>query len=170
MEKARHAVDAREAIRRAGVFILTAGLTEVWYNIEDGSTFFQVPPAKVYDPERHGFRVLDLEENTLNLRAAIMDIRRINPDCHIILTVSPVPLRATFRPLNVVTANAQSKATLIGAVHQAIESAEDSRVHYFPSYEIVTVMTANPFKPDNRHIRPGVLKRVMDVFVRSFVQ
>lgn len=168
-ERDQHWKDARRAVEQAGVFILTAGLTEVWFNREDGAAFFQVPPAHVFEPDRHSFRATTVDENADNLRSAVSIIRQLNPECHIILTVSPVPLRATFRPVNVVVANAESKATLLIAVHRVVGET-DERVHYFPSYEIVTVMTANPFKPDNRHVRPAVIDKVMDVFTRSFVR
>lgn len=167
-ERWRHAEDARRAMEQARVFILTAGLTEIWFHREDGSVFFQVPPKRAFDKDAHSFEASDIEENAGNLADAIYYLRELNPDCQVILTVSPVPLRATFRPMNVVSANAQSKATLLAAVHEMIKPEEG--IHYFPSYEIVTVLSRNPYKPDNRHVRPRVLESVMDVFVRSFVR
>ena len=168
-ERAEHAQTACRAIKEAEVFILTAGITEIWFSKKDGSVFFQVPPPRVFDEGRHGFMASSFEANKQNLHNALRDLRRLNPDCHVILTVSPVPLRATFRETNVVTANAQSKAVLLAAVHDVVENSEE-RVHYFPGYELVTVITRNPYKPDNRHVRPEVLKRVMELFTRSFVR
>ena len=168
-ERAQHARTARQAIEEASVFILTVGVAEVWFSKADGSVFFQTPPQRVFRGERHGFRASSVEENKQNLENALRDLWRINPDCKVILTVSPVPLRATFRDTNVVTANAQSKATLLAAVYDVVGDHK-GRVHYFPAYELATVMSGNPFKPDNRHVRAGVIKGIMDVFVRSFVQ
>lgn len=167
-EREAHARDARRALEAVRVFIITAGLAEIWFNRGDGSVFYQVPPPKVYDPERHGFRLSTVDENADNLEEALRYLWAINPGCEVVLTVSPVPLRATFRPMNVVVANTQSKAILLGAVHRVAERLE--RVHYFPSYELVTVLATNPFKDDNRHVRPGVIRGVMDVFTRSFVK
>lgn len=168
-ERERHAEEAREAISRAEVFILTAGLTEVWFSREDESVFFQVPPTRIFDAGRHGFEASSLEANIRNLETALTHLWALNPGCKVILTVSPVPLRATFRAMNVLTANLQSKATLLAAVHHVVGNHPDM-AFYFPSYEIVTVVARNGFKADNRHVRPGVLKAVMDVFVRSFMR
>ena len=168
-ERTEHAQTARRAIEEAEVFILTVGVTEIWFSKIDGSVFFQVPPPRVFDGERHGFRTSSFEANKQNLQSALQDLWRINPACNVILTVSPVPLRATFRDTNVVTANAQSKATLLAAVYDVVGDL-GRRVHYFPAYELATVMSGNPFKPDNRHVRAGVIKGIMDVFIRSFVQ
>jgi hypothetical protein len=166
-ERAEHAEAARRALEQAEVFILTAGLAEIWFSRIDGSVFFQVPPAWVFNRGTHDFRVSTVEENVYELEKALGYLRAINPGCRVILTVSPVPLRATFRSMNVLSANAQSKATLLAAVHQVVDG---ERVLYFPSYELVTTVFPNPFKPDNRHVRPAVINRVMDVFVRSFVR
>lgn len=163
-----HAEAVRRALETARVFILTAGLTEIWYAKADGSVFFQVPPARTYQAKRHGFRLASVDANAWQLSRAIADLRRLSPDCHVVLTVSPVPLRATFRSVNVVTANTQSKATLLAAVHEVTDP--DNGIHYFPSYEMVTVMASDPFKRDNRHVRPKVIERVMKVFTESFVQ
>lgn len=64
-------------------------------------------------------------DNTLDL------IRKINPKCNVIFTVSPVRhIKDGF------VENQRSKAHLITAIHSTIES-ELSSVNYFPSYEIM---------------------------------
>ena len=69
------------------------------------------------------------------IEAAILDtislLCKLNPDVNIVLTVSPVRhLKDGF------IQNQQSKANLIVAIHQTINS-QPSTVNYFPSYEIM---------------------------------
>lgn len=168
-ETEAHGEAVYRTLKAARVFILTVGLCEIWHSTLDGAVFFQTPPARIYNRERHGFRFADLAENVRNLRQAISTLRCVSPDCQVILTVSPVPLRATFRDMNVIAANAESKATLLVAAHEVADPGEG--IHYFPSYELVTVVNRdNPFEPDNRHPKHAVTDRVWSVFSRSFIR
>ncbi len=64
-------------------------------------------------------------QNTLDL------LHKINPNCTILVTVSPVR-----HSKDGFVENQRSKAHLITAIHSLLEK-ENSQVHYFPSYEIV---------------------------------
>jgi len=79
------------------LFILTFGLSEVWYDEPTGNVFWRTIPQAVYDPARHKFRVTTVEENQENLTAIRELIRRYRPDAKVIYTLSPIPLIATFR-------------------------------------------------------------------------
>ncbi|MCB9838959.1 MAG: GSCFA domain-containing protein [Phycisphaeraceae bacterium] len=162
-----HRIAARQALTSAKVVIITVGLTEIWHSTIDGSVFFQVPPATVFDHDRHAFRNSTAGENLANLEAVRALLHRANPDCQIVITVSPVPLRATFRPCNVVVANTVSKATLVAAVSEFV--ANHDNVHYFPSYELVTTCIPRAFKSDNRHVTPRAIARIMRVFESMFL-
>ncbi len=154
----------------ADVFILTLGLSEVWYSKETGGVFWRAIPADVFDPEKHGFRVSSVEENLQNLRASVDSIRRNRPGARIILTLSPVPLVATFRPVSCVTANSVSKAILRVAIDELMrEAGTGGDLFYFPSYEIVTSYFQDPYELDNRHVRPEAVRTIMEAFVRHFV-
>lgn len=76
-------------------------------------------------------------KNTLNvldiltsLGSIISLIKKLNPHCQIMFTVSPV--RHSRHGL---IANSRSKANLISAVHTIADSSDN--VYYFPSYEIM---------------------------------
>lgn len=163
-----HADGVRRALELADVFIVTAGLTELWHSRADGSVFYQVPPAEVFDGARHAFRRSGVTENVANLCAARAVYRRFNPTGRIVVTVSPVPLRATFSPENVVMANTLSKATLLVAARSFAALHED--VTYFPSYEIVTTAAQDPFMPDNRHVHDALVAKIMRIFEEAFVR
>ena len=91
--------------------------------------------------------------------------RRINPQLRFVLTLSPVPLRATFRKeVDVWTANTESKAVLRTALAQFGKL-------YFPAYEIAMAAGQGwPFKDDARHVRPAIVQAIMEVFKHSYVE
>lgn len=147
------------------VFILTFGLSEVWYDEPTGNVFWRTIPKDVYDPERHKFRLSTVEENRDNIRAIYDLIRKYRPDAKIIVTLSPVPLIATFRDVSCITANSVSKATLRVAVDEVVRDVQDEgHLFYWPSYELVTDVFRSPYKPDRRHVRPVVLSYIMRLF------
>jgi hypothetical protein len=165
---AEHKRTAALALTSAEIVVLTVGVNEIWHSLEDGAVFFQVPPAEVFDPSRHAFRTATVQENVANLLRAHELLKRANPAAKTIVTVSPVPLRATFRTdANAITATTESKATLLVAAKEFARAAQD--VHYFPSYEIAHTMP-EPFEADARHVRRDVVRRIMEVFVHRFAQ
>ncbi len=147
------------------VFILTFGLSEVWYDEKTGGVFWRSIPMDKYDPARHKFRVSTVEENKANILEIYRLIRKHRPDARVIATLSPVPLIATFRPVSCISANSVSKSVLRVAIDEAIREVGDEGVlHYWPSYEIVTDVFRSPFKADRRHLPRGVLDYIMMLF------
>ena len=156
---------------KTDLFVLTFGLSEVWYDEVTGGVFWRSIPQDVYDPARHKFRVTTVEENKANIRAIHDLIRKHRPDAKIICTLSPVPLIATFRPVSCISANSVSKAVLRVALDELMrelgpEGADEGVLHYWPSYEIVTDVFHSPFKQDRRHLPRGVLDYIMMLFER----
>lgn len=147
------------------LFILTFGLSEVWYDEVTGGVFWRSIPQDAYDPSRHKFRVTTVEENKDNIRAIYHLIRKHRPDAKIITTLSPVPLIATFRPVSCISANSVSKSVLRVAIDELMRELGDEGVlHYWPSYEIVTDVFHAPFKQDRRHLPRAVLDFIMMLF------
>lgn len=168
--EARVRTETRAIFERSDVFIITLGLSEVWYNKTTGETFWRAIPQSRYDPELHGFKVLSPAENKTNLEAAYRIIRAHRPGSAIILTLSPVPLIATFRPVSCITANSVSKASLRVAVDELMrDHSNDRKLFYFPSYEIVKDVIADPYSEDLRHIKPEVVTTIMNFFARHYL-
>ena len=46
--------------------------------------------------------------------------------------------------------------------------AHDSRVFYYPSYEIVEDVFPDARMEDNRHLKPKVIAQVMETFVTHY--
>jgi hypothetical protein len=160
----------RAIFEQTDVFIFTLGISEVWYNKQNGDVFWRAVPRSKYDPARHGFKVATVDENRANLEIVHRIIRARRPNAAIIFTVSPVPLLATFRPVSCITANTVSKAILRVAVDEFIRAhPEDKQMFYYPSYEIIKEYFRDPYRGDNRHIHNHLLKKMMRGFVKHFL-
>ncbi len=157
--------ETRELFDRTDVFILTFGLSEVWYDAPSGEVFWRTIPKDAYDPARHRFRISSVEENRENIDAIYRLIRKHRPDAKIIMTLSPVPLIATFRDNSCITSNSVSKAVLRVAVDEVMRARRDEgHLFYWPSYEIVMDVFGGPFKADRRHLPRPVLDFIMIQF------
>lgn len=160
----------REMFDRTDVFILTLGLSEVWYDEPTGEVFWRAVPQSAYDPQRHKFRVTTVAENKDNLRAIYRTIRHRRPDARLIITLSPIPLVATFRPNSCITANSASKAILRAALDEFYrEVSGEGKLFYWPSYEIIQeAFGAGRWYDDRRHIVNEALDYVMRLFEMHF--
>ncbi len=157
--------ETRRIFDATDVFILTFGLSEVWYDEPTGNVFWRTIPKDAYDPARHKFRVSTVDENKDNLRAIHALIRKHRPDAKILFTLSPIPLIATFRDNSCLTSNAVSKAVLRVAIDEVVrENAGDGVLHYWPSYELVADVFQLPYKADRRHMKEPVLDYIMTLF------
>ncbi len=153
------------------MFIITLGLSEIWYDEPTGEVFWRAVPARQYDPSRHKFRVATYEENLANLHAIVDLIRTERPEAHIVFTMSPVPLTATFRPIPCMIADGESKAILraaLGALYRA--RPNDPRLYYMPSYEIVQRCFDFPYTYDRTHVHGHVVEFALSVFERYYCQ
>lgn len=159
--------ETERVIRATEVFIITLGLSEIWYDKISGEAFWRAIPASMFDDARHGFRLTSVEENRANVEAMLDLIFAARPDAKVVLTLSPVPLMATFRPVSCVTASAVSKAILRVAIDDVIRQQRPN-VFYFPSYEMVTAATIDPYRDDNRHPRRDLVWKVMQTFERHY--
>lgn len=173
---AAHIGHSRHALTAARLLILTLGLTEIWEDREDGAVICL--PSGPYvneggDMGRYGFRVSRYGENLENLERIHAHMARHNPDCHLLVTVSPVHLWATFRTdADVITASCNSKSTLRAVADEF--AARHDNVHYFPAYEMATI-----FRPlmgeslfaegrENFHVNKPTVKHIMNQFFRAY--
>jgi hypothetical protein len=163
-------VSTGELFAQSDVFIITLGLSEVWCNKQTGEVFWRAIPRDRFDPAVHGFRVSSVAENLDNLQAIHRIIRRVRPSATIVITLSPVPLVATFRPVSCLTASTVSKAILRVAVDELMRSHhDDERLYYWPSYEIVKEYCSDPYLEDNRHPRPEIIDAIMRTFAQHYL-
>lgn len=169
LARQEHFAAVRQLLCDVDVFVFTLGLTEGWQSPEDGAVYPLCP--MVVSPRIDGeafspvnFTQRQVLEDLLRVRAMLAEI---NPGARILLTVSPVPLVATFEPRHVLVSTTVSKAILRSAADEACRA--DPAFAYFPSFEIV----ANPyfaqsyFDPaDARSVLPEGVDHVMRVFLK----
>lgn len=148
-------------------FIITLGLSEIWYDEVTGEVFWRAVPQEKVDPGRHKFRVCSLVETKENIQKIYNIIQKHNPNAKLLFTLSPVPLAATFRPVSCLSANSVSKSILRAALDEFYrDNWKDinKKLFYFPSYEIVTELFFQKFKEDNRHPKDEIIEMIMKLF------
>tara|TARA_Y100001970_G_scaffold166351_1_gene203458 strand:+ start:24631 stop:25563 length:933 start_codon:yes stop_codon:yes gene_type:complete len=157
------------ALKMVDVFIITVGLSEVWFNKVNNQVFWKAIPASEYDERKHGFRVSSVDENTRNLKEIYLIIKKHLPLAKVIFTLSPIPLVATFRDQSCITANSISKSILRVSLDNILnEYKKNQDIYYFPSYEIVNQFFNDPFKDDNRHLKDEYIIKIMQLFEKNF--
>lgn len=158
----------KRAFRNADIFIFTLGLTETWVSREDGAAFPLCPGVEggSFDPDRHAFLNLTVDEVVADMETAIGYLRAYNPTVRVILTVSPVPLAATAIDRHVLVSTTLSKSVLRVAADILSRTVPD--VAYFPSYEIITgsYNRGAYFASDLRSVTDAGVDHVMRLFFR----
>lgn len=167
-----HLACVRHMFQTSNVFVLTLGLTESWYHAEGGHTYPVCPGTArgTYQPQLHQFRNLTHAEVTADLEQLIAGLRQVNPELKLILTVSPVPLVATYTADNVLVASSYSKAVLRAAAGEV--EARHAHVAYFPSYEIISHVASFGQYLDGglRDVAERGVHHVMTSFLGSFLE
>ena len=181
IDKNRHLIAAtdegkaqvRATLEQTEVLVITLGLSEIWYDRISGEPLWRALTEETFDPQRHVFRV-ETVARTREWLDTIERLRRAHlPRMKIVFTVSPIPLRTTFRPVSAVTANSVSKAIIRAALDEFLRAHDDvvgREVFYFPAYEFVTNYFVDPFREDNRHLAPIVPGTIIRYFVRHFCE
>jgi hypothetical protein len=163
-------LETKRLFDEADVFILTFGLSEIWYDEPTGEVFWRAVPEDKYDAKRHKFRVASHAETVERLSRIYELIRKHRPDAKIVFTLSPVGLAATFRPVSCISANSVSKAKLRSAIDEVHTAANDKNFFYFPSYEVVTEAFETPFNVDRRHPKIHTIETNMKAFEYYFCE
>ncbi|WP_165838853.1 GSCFA domain-containing protein [Roseicella frigidaeris] len=157
----------RSALLDTQFFIITLGLSEVWYDEQTGGVFWRAVPVEHYDPGRHRFRVCSMAETKAALLRIHELVRRHVPDAKLLFTLSPVPLAATFRPVGCISANSASKAILRAALDEMLREAGpclNRDLFYWPSYEIITDLFFSRYEQDGRHPHRPIIQFIMRLF------
>ena len=166
--RAEHLDAVRTMFERLDVFVFTLGLTEAWRSKRDGAVFPLAPgvTAGRIDDDEYEFVNFTTAEITADLTAFLERLAGVNPRARVVLTVSPVPLIATYEPRHVLVSTTASKAVLRAAADE-IERTHPN-VWYFPSYEIITgsFNAGRYFEPDLRSVTAEGVDHVMRLFFK----
>ncbi len=167
-----HLGAVRALLSDCTVFVFTLGLTEAWVSDRDCTVYPLAPgvAAEPADPEDYRFHNFTYEEVRDDLERFAEFVLRANPHLRLLLTVSPVPLTATYTDEHVLVATAHSKA-ILRAVCSAV-TAKCDHVYYFPSYEIIAGHhTRGAYFADNlRTVKEEGVAHVMTVFEETYGQ
>lgn len=167
-----HLACVRQMFLEANWIVFTLGLTEGWRSLKDGAVYPVAPGVAGgrFDPCSYGFANFSSRMVQEDLATFVDLVESVNPTCRLILTVSPVPLIATYEHQHVLTATTYSKSVLRVAAEEI--ARERKNVVYFPSYEIITApgVAGTYYADDLREVKSSGVRHVMRVFNKHFVE
>ena len=166
-----HLQAVRNVFTNCTIFVFTLGLTEGWRAKTDGAVL-PVAPGVVtdsIDPEDYEFHNFGIEEVRTGLAGFIERMRGVNPTARIILTVSPVPLIATYTKQHVLVATTYSKSVLRAVCGETELNFE--HVYYFPSFEVISGSYSKGayYNENMRTVTKEGVAHVMETFGRTYL-
>lgn len=168
--RASHIKAVRRMLRDCDVFVFTLGLTECWKSRIDGTVYPLAPGVSggQFDEKRHAFVNLTIDDVMPDMKAFLAGLKRVNPEVKVVLTVSPVPLIATYENQHALVATTYSKSVLRVAA-EMLKVGHDW-VEYFPSYEIITGNYSDSvyFDADYRGVNHLGVAHAMRCFLEHF--
>lgn len=166
----RHLADVRSVFTDADVLVFTLGLTEAWQSKIDGSVFPLAPGvvAGSFDPKLHEFINFTATDVDADMTLFLEKLKARNLAIKVLLTVSPVPLIATYENRHVLVSTTYSKSVLRVVADQVV--SRFGWVDYFPSYEIITGSYAGGlyYEADHREVNSRGVAHAMRCFVRNY--
>ncbi|AZV80689.1 hypothetical protein EBB79_22325 (plasmid) [Parasedimentitalea marina] len=152
------------------IVVITLGLVEAWYDSKTEMFLNAMPPAFAIkeEPQRFQLRTLDLDEIVASLERIHGLITRYgHPDFKMLITVSPVPFKATMTGTDALIANTYGKSVQRAAAE--VFNARHDNVNYFPSYEMVTLSErAAAYEADNIHVTRPMVEHIMATVVAAY--
>jgi GSCFA family len=169
-DRATHLAAVCKMFEEVDVFIYTFGLTEGWQSLEDGAIYPLAPGVSggKMDDARYAPLNFTVAETEDDFRNFMRQLRAINPAVRIILTVSPVPLTATFEDRSVICSTSLSKSVLRVAAENLCKN--EPNIAYYPSFEIITgpFTQGRYFEADARSVAPEGVQHAMTLFLRHY--
>jgi hypothetical protein len=169
-DRRQHLASVRYMIENMNVFVFTLGLTESWRSKVDGATYPLCPGVAGGDfsSEKYEFVNLTVSDVLEDMNSAIKFIGERNSSVRIILTVSPVPLIATYEDRSALVSTIYSKSVLRVVCEELSKTWR--HVAYFPSYEIITGNHAGGgyFASDLRTVTESGVRHVMNLFMKHY--
>jgi len=170
-DRDRHLEAVRSMFELCDAFVFTLGLTEAWRSRRDGAVFPLAPgvAGSPENPDAYEFHNFSARETVDDLARFIRCLRTVNAKVKLVLTVSPVPLAATYEDRHVLVSTVYSKSVLRVAAEEACRTTELAA--YYPSYEIITGHHTGYryFADDLRSVTKQGVARAMALFSRHFL-
>ena len=153
-------------LKHCDSIIITFGLIEEWKFKKN--PIQHAPNRKEMlkkDNNKFIFNILTINDTEKIISEIIDKLFLINQKIKVILTVSPVPLEATFSNEHILVANSLSKSTLRSSLKNLVDK---KNVDYFPSYEMVNAYGPNAFEKDLRHVKSEIVQNVFNIFKKTY--
>lgn len=169
-ERKKHLSCVKMVFEKCDIFVFTLGLTEAWRSKFDGAVF-QLAPGVVagnFDSLKHEFHNFSIDETRSALFQFLEALKILNPSVKVLLTVSPVPLIATYEDRHVLSSTIYSKSVLRIAAQEAYDKFPF--VDYFPSFEIITGSPTGGlyFEDDMREVNSLGVSHAMRIFLETY--
>lgn len=169
-EREQHLAAVRTMFETLDLFVFTVGLTEAWCARGDGAVFPVAPGVVAVDQTADDYAFVNYTANEVrdDLELFLAALWAVNPAARVLLTVSPVPLVATFEDRHVLVSTTYSKSALRVAADEI--QRRHPQVDYFPSFEIITgnFNRGAYFAEDLREVLPSGVEHVMSLFRHHF--
>lgn len=161
---------AMRLVRQADVVVMTLGQTESWVDTVTGLAMNAHPGPAALRKFKERFELIDhsFQDSLDQIERTLALIRETcNPAMRFILTVSPVPFNATFRPQDVVVGHQATKAMLRTVAEELFR--RHAHVDYFPSYEmVVNTPRSLAWLDDQLHVQGEMVNHIMKTFHRCY--
>lgn len=169
--RSAHLAKVRQLFLNADVLVFTLGLTEMWIRQSDNAALPSAPGviAGEFDSKLTTFHNATYEDVYESLNTFVQNLEKVNPNCRVLLSVSPVPLAATFETKHVAVASMASKAILRASAQKIVD--QYSNVDYFPSFEIFYTPGIGDyyFSEDLRHVEQAGVEHAMRLFKTHYL-
>jgi hypothetical protein len=162
LERRREIDDVYRELPTADLVIVTLGLVEAWYDRETKTFLNRLPPTILLPSGRYELHVMDVYDVWPLLERAF----RLLSEQQVVVTVSPVPLNATFSGEDAIVANGFSKAVLRVCAQRL---AKFSWIDYLPSYETVVSGGTAVLHDDNIHVRDETVAAITSAALEGYV-
>lgn len=165
-------------IRSTDVFILTLGVAPAFFDRATGNFVLPRPTSlnsRVL-AEKYQYRTTSVQENVDNVLYLIDFIRMLSPKVKIVITVSPVPLLASFEFESCVSADCLSKSTMRLTAHEIVNNSGLENIIYWPSFEVFRWGGSNAsdfYAADDGaawHVSESKVNSTMEAFIDIFTE
>ena len=163
-----------KAITDSDIIVFTMGVSPTFFHRESGQ---HILPKGTNDAlaliRNHDFRTTTVAENVANLRAIRSILHNANSSAHIILSVSPIPLTATFEMESAIVADCVSKCIMRASVHELM-TEQFPNLSYWPSFEVVRWIAPHigrVFGTDDGssvHVDLSLLSIIFETFIEHY--
>jgi tetratricopeptide (TPR) repeat protein len=163
------------ALRDADVFVYTMGIAAAHFDRATGEFIMSrsTETSKAALFKRSEYKTSTVQQNVDNLLHILSVVRELSPKAAIVLTVSPVPLKAVTEFNSAIVADCVSKSTLRVAIHEVM-ATHPPRTVYWPSFEMVRWLgghVGRVYGSDDssaHHVDLKQVNYIVDSFVRTF--